>query len=126
MSRLAGLLLIVLALALAACGGSGRAATPASSTPAELASLDVVRTGGIGANRVELHLTPGDPRLAVVQQALGVPLPASSATSSATADAFVYVITAMLSDGTAATYTYDQGDVPGDLQKLNTWLGSAL
>jgi cellulase/cellobiase CelA1 len=126
MSRLAGSLVIVLALALAACGGSGRAAQQAPSTPAELATLDVVRTGGISANRVELHLRPGDPRLALAQEALGVPLPASSATSTAAADAFVYVITAMLSDGTAATYTYDQGDVPGDLQKLDTWLGSAL
>jgi hypothetical protein len=126
MSRLAGLLFIVLALALGACGGSGRTTSQAASTPPQLATLDVIRTGGIGANRIELHLRPGDPRLAPAQQALGIPLPASSATSTATADAFVYVITAVLSDGTAATYTYDQGDVPGDLQKLDTWLGTAL
>jgi cellulase/cellobiase CelA1 len=126
MSRLSAALAIVLVVALSACGGSGRTASPTPSTPAALATLDVVRTGGIAANTVELHLRPGDARLRAAQDALGVPLPASTATRSATADAFVYVVTATLSDGTTAMYSYDQGDVPGDLQKLDTWLGTAL
>jgi len=126
MLRLAGPLLLVVALALAACGGIGRPTSATPTTPASLATLDVVRTGGIGANRVELHLRPGDPRLALAQDALGLPLPASSANSSAAADAYVYVITAVASDGTTATYTYDQGDVPDDLQKLDAWLGATL
>ena len=126
MQRASLILLVTLALVLAACGGSGRTTSQAPLTPATLATLDVVRTGGIAANRAELHLTPGDPRLPAAQQALGVPLPPSLATSSGAADAFTYLVTAVLTDGTSATYTFDQGDVPGDLDQLNTWLRTAM
>ena len=54
-----------------------------------------------------------------------MPLPPSSvSTNPAAADVFVYSITAVLSDGTTATYTFDESKVPGDLQKLSTWLGT--
>jgi hypothetical protein len=36
------------------------------------------------------------------------------------------VVTAVASDGTTASYTYDEGDVPDDLRKLDTWLGATL
>jgi len=50
MSRLAGPLLLVLALTLAACGGSGRTTSQPPTTPPDLATLDVVRTGGIAGS----------------------------------------------------------------------------
>jgi hypothetical protein len=126
MQRASLILAVTLALVLAACGGSGKTTSQAPATPAALATLDVVRTGGIAANRQELHLAPGDPRLQAAQDALGVPLPPSVATSSTAADAFVYRVTAVLTDGTSATYAFDEGDVPGDLGKLHTWLGTAM
>jgi len=120
------ILVATLALLLPACGGSGRTASQPASTPAALATLDVVRTGGIAANRQELHLAPGDPRLGAAEEALGVPLPPSVATASTAADAFVYMVTAVQTDGTTATYAFDEGDVPGDLDKLNAWLGTVM
>ena len=126
MQRAPLILIAVFALVLAACGGGGRTTSQTPSTPAALATLDVVRTGGVAANRTELHLAPGDPRLQAAQEALGVPLPASVATRSTAADAFGYLVTAVLTDGTAATYAFDEGDVPGDLDKLDTWLGTAM
>ncbi len=126
MQRVPLILVVALALVLAACGGGGRTTSQAPSTPAALATLDVVRTGGVAANRTELHLAPGDPRLPAAQKVLGVPLPPSVATSSTAADAFVYLVTAVLTDGTSATYGFDEGDVPSDLDKLDTWLGTAM
>jgi len=126
MSRLAGPLLLVLALTLAACGGSGRTTSQPPTTPPDLATLDVVRTGGIAGSRSELHLRPGDPRLAAAQDALGIPLPPSSASSSGTPDAFSYVVSAVLTDGSGATYEFDQGGVPDELGTFDAWLGTAL
>jgi hypothetical protein len=126
MQRASLILAVTLALLLAACGGSGRTTSQAPSTPAALATLDVVRTGGIAASRQELHLAPDDPRLQAAEDALGVPLPPSVATSSTAADAFVYRVTAVLTDGTSATYAFDEGDVPRDLDGLRTWLGTAM
>jgi hypothetical protein len=126
MPRLARLLLVLLALTAAACGGGGGTTSQPATTPPALATLDVVRTGGIAADRTELHLRPGDPRLTAAQAALGLPLPASSASTSGAADAFGYTVTAILSDGSGATYAFDQGQVPDDLKKLDTWLGTAM
>jgi hypothetical protein len=126
MQRAFLILAVTLALLLVACGGSGRTTPQTPSTPPALATLDVVRTGGIAGSRQELHLAPGDPRLEAAQDALGVPLPASVASNSTAADAFVYRVTAVLTDGTSATYAFDEGDVPGDLDKLSTWLGTAM
>jgi hypothetical protein len=56
-----------------------------------------------------------------------VPLPPSSAsTNPAAADAFVYAVTAVMSDGTTGTWSFDESKVPGDLEKLNAWLGTQL
>ena len=126
MARLTGSLLGVLALTLAACGGSGRTTSQPRTTPPDLATLDVVRTGGVGATRSELHLRPGDRRLAAAQDALGIPLPPSSASTSGTPDAFIYVVSAVLTDGSGATYEFDQGGVPDELDKFDAWLGTAL
>ena len=126
MQRAPLILVATLAFLLVACGGSGRTTSQAPATPAALATLDVVRTGGLAATRTELHLAPGDPRLEAAQDALGVPLPPSVATSSTAADAFAYRITAVLTDGTSATYAFEQPDVPGDLDKLTTWLETAM
>ena len=54
-----------------------------------------------------------------------MPPPASSVSlSPGAADVFVYSVTAVLSDGTVATYSFDEAKIPGDLQKLSTWLGT--
>ncbi len=117
--------LVVSALLLVACGGGPSTPSQPPATAPTLATLDVVRTGGFAASRRELHLAPGDPALAAAREALGVPLPASSAsTEPVAADAFVYAVTAVLSDGTTATYAFDESNVPDDLQELNTWLAT--
>jgi hypothetical protein len=119
------LTLVVVALLLVGCGGGSSTTSQPPATAPTLATLDVVRTGGFAASRREIHLTPGDPALAVAQKALGVPLPASLATRNpAAADVFVYSVRAVLSDGTAASYAYDQSKIPDSLQKLDTWLGT--
>jgi hypothetical protein len=116
---------VIAVLALVACGGGGSTTSQPPATAPTLATLDAIRTGGIAASRREVHLKPGDPGLAAAQDALGVPLPASSvSTNPGAADVFVYSITAVLTDGTTATYTFDESKVPGDLQKLSTWLGT--
>ena len=116
---------VAVALLLAGCGGSTSTTSQPATTAPTLATLDAVRTGGFAASRRELHLRPGDPALTAAQDALGVPLPASSASSNPTAaDAFQYSVTAVLTDGTTATWSFDESKIPGDLQKLNTWLGT--
>lgn len=117
--------LVVGALLLVGCGGASSTTSQPPTTAAALATLDVVRTGGVAAFRRELHLAPGDAALAVAQEALGVPLPPSSVSSNPTAaGAFVYRITAVLTDGTTASYSFDESEIPGNLQKLDTWLGT--
>ena len=109
-----------------AAAATSTTSQPEATAPT-LATLDVVRTGGFAASRRELHLKPGDAALAGAQEALGVPLPPSSVSMNAgAADVFIYSITAVLSDGTTATYTFDESKVPDDLQKLSTWLGTQL
>ena len=77
------------------------------------------------ASRRELHLRPGDPALEAAQEALGEPLPPSSASDNpAAADTYQYSVTAIMSDGTTATWSFDESKVPGNLQKLNAWLGA--
>jgi hypothetical protein len=121
------LTIVVLALLLAACGGSTSTTSQPATTASTLATLDVVRTGGFAGTRQELHLKPGDAALEGAQEALGVPLPASSAsTNPAAADTFMYAVTAIMSDGTTATWSFDESKVPDDLQKLNAWLGTQL
>jgi hypothetical protein len=119
------LTVVLVALLVAACGGAGSTTSqPASTTPA-LASLDAVRTGGFAASRRELRLAPGDPGLAGAEEALGIPLPPSSATRNPAAnDAFMYSVTAVLSDGTTSSWSFDQSKVPDNLQKLYAWLGT--
>ncbi len=116
---------VAVALLLAGCGGStSTTSQPETSAPA-LATLDVVRTGGFAAIRRELHLKPGDPALQAAQDALGVPLPASSvSTNPNAADAYSYSVTAVLSDGTTASWSFEESKIPGNLQELNTWLGT--
>ena len=54
-----------------------------------------------------------------------MPLPPSSATKNGgAADVFIYSITAVMSDGTTATYSFDESKIPDNLQKLSTWLGT--
>ena len=117
--------LLAIALALAACGGGDSTTSQPPATVPALATLDAVRTGGVASSRRELHLKPGDPGLAAAQDALGVPLPPSTVSlNPGAADVFVYSITAVLSDGTTASYSFDDSKVPGDLQNLSTWLGT--
>jgi hypothetical protein len=119
------LTIVLFVLLLAGCGGSSSTTSQPSPTEPVLATLDVVRTGGFAAGRRELHLTPGDPTLAVVQDALGVPLPPSSVAAGPPApDAYVYAVTAVLSDGTTASWSFDESQIPDDMQKLHTWLGT--
>lgn len=116
---------VVVALLLVACGGGTSTTSPPPATEPTLATLDAIRTGGFAASRREFHLKPGDPGLAAAQDALGVPLPPSSVSlGTGAADVFVFSITAVLSDGTTATYRFDESKVPGDLQQLSTWLGT--
>jgi hypothetical protein len=125
MQILLRLSLVVVAFALVACGGTGSTTSEPAATTPTLATLDAVRTGGFAASRREVHLKPGDPALTDAQKALGVPLPPSSVSlNPGAADVFVYSITAVLSDGTTASYSFDESKVPGDLQKLSTWLGT--
>ena len=119
------LTVVAVALLLAGCGGSSSTSSQPATTAPALATLDVVRSGGFAGTRQELHLKPGDPALQAAQEALGVPLPPSSvSTNPAAADTFKYAVTAILSDGTIATWSFDQTKVPGDLEKLNAWLGT--
>ena len=114
-------------LLLAGCGGSNATTSQPATTAPTLATLDVVRTGGFAASRRELHLRPGDPALAAAQEVLGVPLPPSSASTNPTAaDAFTYSVTAVMSDGTTATWSFEETKIPGNLQKLDAWLGTQL
>ncbi len=125
MQILLRLSLVVVALLLVACGGGTSTTSQPPATAPTLATLDAIRTGGFAASRREIHLKPGDPALAAAQDALGVPLPASSVSlSSGAADVFVYSVTAVLSDGTTASYSFDEAKIPGNLQKLSTWLGT--
>jgi hypothetical protein len=117
--------LVVIALVLAACGGGGSTTSQPPATAPALATLDAIRTGGVAASRREVHLKPGDAELVAAQDALGVPLPPSTVSlNPGAADVFVYSVTAVLSDGTTASYSFDDSKVPGDLQKLSTWLGT--
>jgi hypothetical protein len=119
------LTLVVVALLVSACGGAASTTSQPATTAPTLAALDAVRTGGFAASRREIHLTRGDPALADAQEALGVPLPPSSSSRNpAAADAFVFSVTAVLSDGTSASYSFDQSKVPDDLSKLDAWLGT--
>jgi hypothetical protein len=121
------LTVVAVALLLAGCGGSTSTTSQPATTAPALATLDVVRSGGFVGIRQELHLKPGDPALEAAQEALGVPLPPSSAsTNPAAADTFKYAVTAVLSDGTTATWSFDESKVPGDLEKLNAWLGTQI
>jgi hypothetical protein len=119
------LTLVVVALLVAACGGTSSTTSQPETTAPALASLDAVRTGGFAASRRELRLAPGDPALVDAQKALGIPLPPSSATRDPTAaDVVVYSVTAVLTDGTTSSWSFDESKIPGNLQKLNTWLGT--
>jgi hypothetical protein len=120
-------LTVVLALLLAGCGGSSSTTSQPPPTAPALATLDVIRTGGFATGRREIHLLPGNPGLAAAQDALGLPLPPSSVpTEPAAPDAYVYAVTAVLSDGTTASWSFAESNVPDDMQKLNTWLGTQL
>ena len=107
------------------CGGSAATTSQPATTAPTLATLDVVRTGGFAANRRELHLRPGDPaprgRAGGARRAAARQL---GSTNPAAADAFTYSVTAVMSDGTTATCRSTRAKVPGDLQKLDTWLGT--
>ena len=117
--------LAVGALLLAGCGGSSSTTSQPPATAPVLATLDAVRTGGFAASPRELHLKPGDPALVAAHVALGVPLPPSSVSRTPTAaDAYEYAVTAVMTDGTTATWSYDESKVPGNLQKLDAWLGT--
>ena len=126
MSRLAALLLIVLALALTACGGSGRAATQASSTPAE---LGVARRRAHRRHRREPRRAAPEPgRPAPRGRAAGARRPASRQLG----EQLRHRRRLRLRDHGDAQRRH-RGDVhlrpgrrAGDLQKLDTWLGSAL
>ncbi len=117
--------LVVVALVLVACGSGSSTTSEQPATAPTLAMLDAVRTGGFVASRREVHLAPGDPALADAQEALGVPLPASTESlNPGAADVFVYSVRAVLTDGTTASYSYDESQVPDDLKNLSAWLGT--
>ncbi len=116
----------VLVLALAACGDGGSGPAAATTTPATLATLEVRRSDGIAGVPAELQLGPGDARLAAAAATLGLPLPASADTVGPAADAFVYEVTAVLTDGTAAAWRFDDAAVPADLAALHAWLQTTL
>ena len=116
----------VLLLALAACGDGGSGPAAATTTPPTLATLEVRRSGGIAGVSAELLLGPRDARLATAAETLGVPLPPSADTVGPAADAFVYEVTAVLTDGTAAAWRFDDVAVPSDLAALHAWLQTTL
>jgi hypothetical protein len=124
------LLALLVAMLLVACGdarrgGSGQRAD--TTTPPVLAALTVERSGGVGGRSASLAIGPGDARLARVAEDVPIPLPASAvADDAACADCYVYEVTAVLSDGTAATWRYPQTRPPRPLGALADWIAAVL
>jgi uncharacterized lipoprotein YbaY len=116
----------LLVTALVACGDSGAGPAAPATTPPALATLDVgVTVEGDAAPRERLTLRPGDARLQEAQDAIGLPLPPSIDVARAEVGAAVYDVTAVLSDGTAAAWRFDDADVPDELDGLVAWLETA-
>jgi hypothetical protein len=118
---LAAITLVAIVPACAGTGSAGRA-DAGTTTPAAVASISATRTGGIGGTTRSLEVGPSDPRLAGAAASISLPLPGSADLRQAgCADCYDTEITVILTDGSSATWRFDQ-QPPDGVAGLARWV----
>lgn len=118
---------IALAVAAVGCGGTASRGDggPPSTTPVAIASITATQSGGIAGGTRSLEVGPSDPRLGQAAGLVSIPLPASADTREpGCADCFDNEITVVLTDGSSATWRFQNDQAPDGVRELARWVAA--